>query len=143
MADKLIDLFFSFRGRVGRTQWLVGMSTIAAAAIVGLWLFNDDSYDESVNAVRGALTMGAVLWLAVCLLSAIAVCAKRLTDARSRQWPLALAAFAATVILCGRGGGLFVDPLSISGETLAFWAIVALTAPALVACLQQPAPETP
>jgi uncharacterized membrane protein YhaH (DUF805 family) len=138
MQDHPIDLLFSFRGRIGRQAWWLGLGAVAAAAVAGTMLFNDDSFDESANAVRGSLTMAAFLWLALCLVAATALSVKRLGDCGWPRWPAYAAGLSGAVAICGWGLGMFQHPLTVTSEALALWVLLAAMLPALVACAVLP-----
>lgn len=138
MSGYLIDLFFSFRGRISRREWVPAAVALALAAAGGVLLFNDDSFDESLHAVRGTPTMAAFLWVALCLFALTALSTKRLRDSgHSSLLTYAVPAAGAAAIL-GWGLGFFPTPLTITNETLALWGLIALTLPALIACATLP-----
>lgn len=134
MTGDLIDLLFSFRGRISRRAWWLGAAGTIVACVAGIALFNVDSFDESANAVRGAPTMAAFLWSLLCLFVLAALCAKRLRDAGRPQWLTYTFALPGAALISGWGLGYFLAPLALDGSALAFWALAALTVPALVAC---------
>jgi len=138
MTDNLVDLFFSFRGRIDRQAWWLGAVAIAAAAVAGTALFNDDSFDESANAIRGSLTMAAFLWLMLCLFALTALSAKRLNDCDRAPGLRHTVSLPGAIVICGWGAGYFLDPLTVSGEMLAFWVLLAQMVPAIIACAALP-----
>ncbi len=140
MAAMLIDFFFSYGGRIGRRAWWSGALAVTAAAVVGVVLFNGDSFDDSANASREALTMAAFLWLLLCLFGLMALCAKRLNDCGYPRL-LILLGISGVILVCGRGAGLFGAILTLSNDTLAFWTLSALAAPSLAACAVLPSVE--
>lgn len=140
MTADLFDLFFSFRGRIGRRAWAFGLAAIGAVALAGTALFNADGFDESANAVRGAPTVAAFLWAFLCLVAATALSAKRLADRCRPPWFVHTLALPATALLAGWGLGLFRDPLALTLEAAAFWGLAALLLPALLECAAPTAP---
>ena len=137
MTDTVLDLFFSFRGRVDRRMWGLGTAVLATVAFCGVYLFNGDGFDDSVNASREALTMGAFLWLMLCLFAFIALSAKRLNDCAQPGLLYPLGG-AGVFLICGRASGLFDAVLTANPDTAVFWGLVALAAPGIVACAALP-----
>jgi len=142
MADTVIDLLFSFQGRVDRRAWRIGAATIVTAALAGLYLFNNDGFDESANASREAFTMGAFLWLMLCLFALAALSAKRLKDCGQPRLLYTLGV-AGALLISGRAFGLFTAVLSDVPDTAVFWGLIALAAPGLAACAALPTRESP
>jgi uncharacterized membrane protein YhaH (DUF805 family) len=140
MSGYLIDLFFSFKGRISRREWLAATAALAVIALGGIALFND-SFDESLNAIRHTPTMAAFLWALVCLFAFTALCAKRLRDCDRPAWLTDTISIAGALAIVGWGLGLFLAPLTVTGETLALWALIALTVPAIIACAGFPTEE--
>jgi uncharacterized membrane protein YhaH (DUF805 family) len=134
MSGYLIDLFFSLKGRASRAEWLLGSAVIAALALGGVWLFNEGSFDESLNAAPEIPTMAAVLWAFLCLYAFAALSTKRLHAAGRSRWAAAALALPIALLVLGWGAGYFVAPLSVSPDTLVFWALVAASLPALLLC---------
>lgn len=141
MSGYLIDLFFSFPGRASRGEWLRGTLVLAVIAVGGVLLFNNDNFDQSANAVRGVPTMAAFLWTLLCLFAFTALCAKRLRDGGRPRWLVHTISVPGSIALLGWGLGLVLDPLTATKETLALWALIALTLPAILACATLPAAE--
>ncbi|MGE0022301.1 MAG: DUF805 domain-containing protein [Hyphomicrobium sp.] len=140
MADTVIDLFFSFQGRVDRRAWWIGAAIIAVVGLAGLYLFNNDGFDESANASREALTMGAFLWLMLCLFALTALSAKRLKDCGQPRLLYTLG-IAGVLLISGRAFGLFTGVLSDAPDTAVFWGLLALAAPGIAACAALPTQE--
>lgn len=138
MSGYLIDLFFSLRGRVSRREWLLAFAALAVLAVAGALLFNDDSFDESLHAVRGTPTMAAFLWAALCLFVFTALNVKRLRDSGRPSWLAYAVACAGAVAILGWGLGFFPAPLTITNETLSLWGLIALMLPAVIACATLP-----
>lgn len=134
MSGYLIDLFFSFKGTASRRDWLLGTAALAVAAAGGLLLFNDDGFDESVNALPDVPTMAAFLWALLCLFAFSALSTKRLREAGHGRWAAATVALPALLLVCGWGVGYFLTPFSARLESLIFWVLLAVTLPALRAC---------
>lgn len=137
MTGYLIDLFFSLRGTASRREWLLGATAIAAATVGGILLFNNDSFEESINAVSEIPTMAAVLWSALCLYALFALSAKRLNGAGFGRWAAAIA-LPGFLLLCGWGLGYFLKPLSLRPDALALWVLLAVSFPALFICAARP-----
>jgi len=134
LADYLIDLFFSFRGRASFREWALAVLAVGGAVALGFAFFNDASFDESTHSVSGAPTMGLFLWLLLCLYVFTAISAKRLAAVgRSQALAVAVAAPLA-ILICGWGLGYFLHPLLASAESALFWVLLALPLPALFAC---------
>ncbi|MCC7253863.1 DUF805 domain-containing protein [Hyphomicrobium sp.] len=138
MSGYLIDLFFSFKGRASRSEWLVGASVLAVLAVGGLLLFNDASFDESIHQTPGAPTMAAFLWVLLCGYAFAALSAKRLRDCGRPLWLILTVAVPGVLVLLGWGLGLFPSLLAIAPETLAAWAMLVLMLPALLSCVALP-----
>ena len=138
MGGYLIDLFFSLKGRASRTEWLAGTGAIAALAVGGILIFNDGSFDESVNAAPEIPTMAAVLWALLCLYAFTALSAKRLNDAGYGRGITAALTLAALLLLCGWGVGYVPALFAPHLDTFVFWALIAAAFPALLACLRSP-----
>jgi uncharacterized membrane protein YhaH (DUF805 family) len=134
MTGTLIDLFFSFRGRASRQEWLLGSATIVIAAALGVYLFNDASFDESTNAAPEIPTMAAVFWFIVCLMAFWAVSVKRLADAGRSRWIAAAVCLLSLLLFLGWTSGYFPAALSASADALIFWVLVGGFIPALVLC---------
>ncbi|WP_334147664.1 DUF805 domain-containing protein [Hyphomicrobium sp.] len=138
MTGYLIDLLFSLKGRASRREWLLGTAAISAAALVGIGLFNDGSFDESMNAAPEIPTMAAVLWALICLYAFTALSAKRLNATGRRRWTVAALAAPVFLLICGWGSGYFLAPFASDPDTLVFWTLVAAAIPALLACIRSP-----
>lgn len=135
MSGYLIDLFFSLKGRTRRRDWIAGALVLAALAAGGVWLFNDDSFDESLNAVRDTPTMAAFLWAALSLYAFTALSAKRLRDGGSAPWLVHTLWVPAAIAISAWGLGL----LSGSAASLAApAAAVAIAMPAVLRCATLP-----
>ena len=137
MSGYLIDLFFSFKGRTSRREWLLGVAALAVISVGGVLLFNDGSFDESVNAVPEIPTMAAFLWALLCLFAFAALGTKRLRDAGHGRWAVAAAGLPALLLVCGWGLGYFPAVLSARADSLAFWALLAASLPALLICARR------
>lgn len=137
MTGYLIDLFFSLKGTASRREWLLGATAIAVATVAGILLFNNDSFEESINAVPEIPTMAAVLWTALCLYAFFALSAKRLNGAGLGRWAAAIA-LPGFLLLCGWGLGYFLEPLSSRPDALALWVLLAASVPALYICAARP-----
>ncbi len=142
MTSELIDLFFSFRGRIGRQVWWFGVVVVAAAAIGGIALFNVDSFDESANAVRGAPTMAAFLWALLCVYILTALCTKRLADSQRPSWLRHTVSIPGALAISGWGAGIFLNPLASPIETVVFWALVIMPIPAIIGSAILPSEDT-
>lgn len=142
MIGDVIDLFFSFNGRISRRAWLAGAASVLAAAGTGILLFNNDSFDESANAVAGAPTMAAFLWAALALFAFTALSAKRLARAEARHGLWATIAVPGALLVCGWGLGFFLEPWSPDAEASVFWALLAAALPALIACARADRADT-
>ena len=138
MSGYLIDLFFSLKGRASRQAWLIGTAALAAAALGGVLLFNDGSFDESLNAASEIPTMAAVLWAGLCLYSFVALSTKRLNAAGYGKRTAAGLAVATLLLLCGWGSGYFLAPFAPRMDTFVFWALIAAALPALAICIRGP-----
>lgn len=136
MSGNLIDLFFSLKGHVGRRGWLAGTLALAAAAAAGVWLFNDDSFDESLNAVRETPTMAAFLWALVSLYAFTALSAKRLRDGGSAPWLIHSLWLPAAIAISAWGLGILPDLGAGAAAALALLGAIAL--PAALRCATQP-----
>lgn len=134
MSDDLIDLFFSFRGRASPLEWLAGSVAIVIAAALGIYLFNDASFDESINAAPEIPTMAAVIWAIACLTAFWAVSVKRLADAGLGRWTAAMVCLLSLLLFLGWASGYFPAPVSASAHALVFWALIGVSIPALVLC---------
>ena len=134
MSDDIIDLFFSFRGRASRQQWVFGSLAIALAAALGVYLFNDGSFDESIYAQPEIPTMAAVIWVFVCLTAFWAVSVKRVADAGLSRWVAVAVCVLSLLLATGWACGVFPAAPSSSTVALAFWALAGLIAPGLVLC---------
>lgn len=134
MTISPIDLFFSFRGRITLQQGLIGMAILAIAGPAGVYLFNNDNFDQSANAVAAAPTMAAFLWAFICVLTMTALCAKRL--AGWRKWLAAVFAIPGLLILCGWGLGYFQAPLSPTQDSMVLWVLGVTASVAIVSCLR-------
>jgi uncharacterized membrane protein YhaH (DUF805 family) len=134
MSGYLIDLFFSLKGRANQREWLLGTIAVCAVALGGILLFNDGSFDESMNAAPEIPTMAAVLWALLCLYAFTALSTKRLNDAGRGRWLAAGLALTALLLVCGWGAGYFLAPFSSHPDTLVFWGLVAATLPVLLTC---------
>lgn len=134
MSGYLIDLFFSLNGRANRTEWQIGTAVVVAVALAGIVLFNDGSFDESINADPRIPTMAAVLWALLCLYAFTALSTKRLHDAGRRWWTAAGLAVAVLLLICGWSAGYFLALFSPQPDTFVFWALVAAAVPALLVC---------
>jgi uncharacterized membrane protein YhaH (DUF805 family) len=134
MAGTLIDLFFSFRGRASRLEWLVGSVAIVIAAALGVYLFNDASFDESMNAASEIPTMAAVFWALVCFVAFCAVSVKRLADAGRGRWDVIEVCLFSLLLVLGWAVGFFPKAPSMDLEALIFWGLIAALLPALVLC---------
>lgn len=105
MAGYLIDLFFSLKGAVSRREWLAGGAALALAAVLGVFLFNDASFDESANAVPDVPTMAAVFWVFLCCAAFAVLSTKGSHDAGlGRRGFLATVAPVATLALAWSTG---------------------------------------
>jgi uncharacterized membrane protein YhaH (DUF805 family) len=133
MTGYLIDLFFSLKGTASRREWFLGAIAIAVATIGGVLLFNNDSFEESINAAPEVPTMAAVLWAALCLYAFFALSTKRLNGAGLGRWASAIA-LPGFLLLCGWGLGYFLEPLSSRPDALALWALLAASLPPLFIC---------
>ncbi|MBN8913828.1 MAG: hypothetical protein J0H65_17570 [Rhizobiales bacterium] len=138
MGGYLIDLFFSLKGSTTRTEWMAGTAVIAALAVGGILIFNDGSFDESMNAAPEIPTMAAVLWALLSLYAFTALSAKRLSDAGYGRGITAALALAAFLLLCGWGAGYFLAPFAPRLDTFVFWALLAALLPAVLACIRSP-----
>jgi uncharacterized membrane protein YhaH (DUF805 family) len=138
MSGYLIDLFFSLKGRATRTEWLAGTAALAVLALVGVVLFNDGSFDESINAAPEVPTMAAVLWASLCLYAFTALSAKRLAGAGYGRWTTWMLALTSLLLLGGWGTGYFLTPLTPRPDTFVFWTLVAAVIPPLLACIRGP-----
>lgn len=134
MTISPIDLFFSFRGRITVQEGLIGMAILAIAGPAGVYLFNNDNFDQSANAVAAAPTMAAFLWAFVCVFAITALCAKRLSG--GRKWLAAVFAIPGLLMLCGWGFGYFQAPLSPTPDSIVLWALGATASVAIVSCLR-------
>lgn len=140
MTADVIDLLFSFTGRIGRTWWL-GFIALAAVGIAGVRLFNEDSFDESAIAIAGGPTMAAFLWALLCLFVLTGLPAKRLADRSRPRWPAQTLSIPGAILLSGWGLGFFVNPLAPSRESLVFWGLRVAAAPAMLECAAFAAPD--
>lgn len=138
MSGYLIDLFFSFKGRVSRLEWLAGAAAIIAAALGGILLFNDGSFDESINASPEIPTMAAVLWVLLCLYAFAALSVKRLAGAGYGRRLGAVLAVSGLLLFVGWGAGFFLAPFSPRPDTFVFWALIVSILPVLLACAGGP-----
>lgn len=135
MSGYLIDLLFSFSGRASRAEWLLGTAAIGAAALAGVWLFNDASFDESMYADAAVPTMAAVLWALLCLYAFAALSAKRLTGAGYGLGRVLALAAPVSLLVGGWCSGYFTAPLSLGMmETQVFWVLAVLAVPTLLVC---------
>ncbi len=137
MSGYLIDLFFSLKGRASRAEWQLGTAVVVATTVGGIVLFNDGSFDESMNADPRIPTMAAVLWALLCLYAFTALSTKRLHDAGRRRWSAAGLAIAAFLLISGWGAGYFLAPFSPQPDTFVCWALVAAAVPALLDCARE------
>lgn len=134
MSGYLIDLFFSFKGRATRGEWLYGAAAIGIAAVGGILWFNDPSFDESLNARPEIPTMAAVIWAFVCFYAFAALSAKRLADAGRGEWFAAALAVRVFLLVVGWSCSYFPALLSSRPEMLAFWLLVVAALPTLWIC---------
>ncbi|WP_072392218.1 DUF805 domain-containing protein [Hyphomicrobium sp. CS1GBMeth3] len=141
MSGYLIDLFFSLKGRVGRRDWIVSTLVVAFLAVVGVWLFNDDGFDESLNAVSGAPTMAAFLWVALGLFVFTALSVKRLRDGASSAWLVHTLWIPGAIALIGWGLGAFSGPDVRADASLALPALAVIALPAIARCAVRPTSE--
>jgi len=144
MTTNVIDLFLSLKGRIDRQVWWIGMLAAFVATMVGIGLFNRDSFDESANAVSGAPTMAAFIWAALCGYAATSLTVKRLNDAACPRWLGQLFALAGAAIVIGWGLGFFLHPFVLNGESAVFWVLALSAVPALIESAARPsAPDDP
>ena len=134
MGDYLIDLFFSFKGRATRNEWLYGAAAIGIAAIGGILWFNDPSFDESMNARPEIPTMAAVIWAFICFYAFAALCTKRVADAGRRGRFAAVLVVPIFLLVVGWSCGYFLAPLSARPDAIAFWSLIAAALPTLWIC---------
>lgn len=134
MTGYLIDLFFSLSGRANRKQWLLGSLFVAALCLAGIWLFNDASFEESINAAPDVPTMAAVFWALLCLYAFVALSIKRIRDAGYGLGFAATAILPTVLLFVGWGSGLFARPLTQQPDTYALWALIAALIPLLITC---------
>jgi len=134
MSDDLLDLFFSFRGRASRQEWLLGSVAIVIAATIGVYLFNDASFDDSINAAPEIPTMAAVIWAVVCLAAFWAISVKRLADAGRGRWTAAAVCLLSLLLVIGWASGYFPAAPSASASAVIFWVLVVVSIPVLVLC---------
>ncbi len=99
-----------------------------------VYLFNDASFDESINAAPEIPTMAAVFWVVVCLVAFWAVSVKRLADAGRSRWAVAALCVLSLLLVLGWASGYFPAVPSGSPDALVFWALIAMFFPALVLC---------
>lgn len=141
MNGYLIDLFFSFKGRVGREEWLIGTLVLLALAAAGVHLFNDDGFDESLNAVRSSPTMAAFLWALLSLFAFTALSAKRLQDCGRAPWLAHTIWIPGLLAISGWGLGILLSPEAGSLETLVLLGLMAHGSPAVIGCATLPTEE--
>lgn len=134
MTGTLIDLFFSFRGRASRLEWLLGSAAIAIAATLGVYLFNDASFDESMNAAPEIPTMAAVFWVIICLIAFWSVSVKRLSDAGRGRWVAVGVCLFSLLLVLGWAVGYFPKAPSVRADALVFWGLIAAFLPSLALC---------
>ncbi len=121
MMTNPIDILFSLKGRIGRTTWWIASLAVLVAAVVGVFLFNEDNFDESAQAIAEAPTMAAFLWAAICGYVAISLNVKRFNDAARSRWLGLAFAIASAALLTGWGLGAFHHPFVATAETVVFW----------------------
>lgn len=138
MSGYLIDLLFSLKGRAVQREWALGALVLAMAAVGGVLLFNDDSFDESLNAVRDTPTMAAFLWALVSLYAFTALSAKRLRDGGGAPWLVHTIWVPAAAVLAGWGLGLLAGAGAGTQAALATLGAIALALPAVVRCAALP-----
>ena len=135
MSGYLIDLFFSFKGRATRSEWLYGAAAIGIAAIGGILWFNDPSFDESLNARPEVPTMAAVIWAFICFYAFAALSTKRLADAGRGGWFAPALGAPVLLLVVGWSCGYFLAPFSSRLDTLVFWSLIAAALPTLWICV--------
>lgn len=115
-------------------EWLLGSVAIVVAAALGVYLFNDASFDESSNAAPEIPTMAAVFWVIVCLVAFWAVSVKRLADAGRGRWAAVGVCLFSLLLLLGWTAGYFPKAPSMRTDALVFWGLIAGFLPFLVLC---------
>lgn len=116
-----VDILFSLKGRIGRRTWWIASSAVIVAAVAGVALFNEDSFDQSTQAIAEAPTMAAFLWAAICGYVATSLNMKRFNDAARSRWLGWGFAAAGAALLTGWGLGAFHHPFTPTAEAAIFW----------------------
>jgi len=118
----IVDLLFSFRGRVNRAKyWIAAVIYIVAWLVVGGIVWSLFSVSYVLAAILG------LLMLVVTIISGIAVGIKRLHDRDKSGWWLLLFYLVPAVldgIARGVGGIGFI--FSLVGAAISIWAIIEL-----------------
>lgn len=143
MSGYLIDLLFSLKGRVTRREWLISTVCLAGLAVAGVWLFNDDNFDESLNAISNAPTMAAFLWIALGLFIFTALSVKRLRDGAGAARLAHSIWIPGAVALIGWGVGAFSGPGTAVAASFALPVLAIIALPAVVRCAARPTRVTP
>lgn len=123
-ADRIIDLFFSFDGRISRLQFFCALIALMLIHL-GVGFQIDPNYFTVETPVRP--TLGGLIWALAMCIPETAIGIKRLND---RNWPwwlgyaLAIAAISLTI---GEYYGYFLDiDGQIDIQSIYFWTILAL-----------------
>jgi uncharacterized membrane protein YhaH (DUF805 family) len=105
----LFDFFFSFRGRISRQSWWLGLIILFAVTIpVSIWL-DPAAFDPNATEIKPP-SLALTIWsLATCLPTA-AITIKRLNDRDWPSWIGYLLAVLFVVLVIANYFGLLLDP---------------------------------
>jgi uncharacterized membrane protein YhaH (DUF805 family) len=105
----LLAFFFSFRGRISRQSWWLGLIVLLAVSIPVSLLLDPDFFNSEVGEITPP-SLALTIWSLITCLPTAAITIKRLND---RDWPawvgwLLVALF--VVLTVANHFGLLLDP---------------------------------
>jgi len=121
----LLDFFLSFRGRISRQSWWLGIIVLVAVSTpIGLVLDPDAFKPDSDGQVKPP-TLALTLWNLLTCLPTAAITAKRLNDRDWPSWTGYLLALLLVALSLANHFGLLLDPVVMTPvEGIVFAAIM-------------------
>ena len=120
----LLAFFFSFRGRINRQSWWLGLIVLLAVSVPVSMLLDPAFFDFEVGEIKPP-SLALTIWSLITCLPTAAITIKRLND---RDWPVWIGWLLVTlfiVLTVANHFGLLLDPNTMTPvESFVFGAIL-------------------